>query len=818
MTCTEADTAFQLASDALSELLELKAALDAEDATKAAALNPESALPASLRGALPTAPPPRTWETTPAAPPPPHLQAAPAPPASRAVPLSPAAAAAAAVAAAAASLAGATLGPPPAAAAGSLSLVIPVAREATRARHALMPAASQPLPASQQFEVLPLPPPPPPPPGPPPTELPAGGLVDVLAPGARPAPPPPRTAVVPPTPDDARADHARLTERLALYGLREKSISGDGNCQFRALADQLWRDQGRHAEVRSRVVQQLRANPDAYAVFVTEPYGDYCARMGCVRLPRQPALRRCVVSLTCRFVVVLTRRTQADGHLGRSPDAAGRGGCVPRQAVPADVVPRLVRRRGGAARRSGRGAPGRRRAVALLLRRSALQLPLLALKAPNTHTSAALAAWKCKLRCSLPRAMQRGSMARFPIAPPLGSEQCARQKRKKTTLLLRALQPHLSRRSRSRPAGAMLAAAQLRLPHRGAAPCARRSAPRRSARTAPPPRAGGPPVIDPDERSVSLAEGFAAWQSGVAMVDVRSAREFRAEAVARAKNAPLYLVPTTLPIGAVDWAMDERRGRDKMPPYNESFETQLRAALGGGDGAQSTMALLVCSNGQRSREACRLLAEEGYDNLRWVHGGMAAWLDAYTPRGLPRKRVVQGVFRDTGALMCVRCRAALPCGTPLTRPAIAQLDGQRGGGHGAARARGQYDRLARLKELVGGLCWLLNYLGFERGFVCLHGAKQLREVAFPEAAASPSLRVRPGIRAHRLRAGAAVLALPVAAGAAQAAADALDDLDEDGGAVAQGLGEDLQQHTLVIAVHQHPQRLALRKLFCRQRA
>ena len=155
------------------------------------------------------------------------------------------------------------------------------------------------------------------------------------------------------------------------------------------------------------------------------------------------------------------------------------------------------------------------------------------------------------------------------------------------------------------------------------------------------------------------------------MVDVRSAREFRAEAVARAKNAPLYLVPSTLPIGAVDWAMDERRGRDKLPPYNESFETQLRAALGGGDDVQSKMALLVCSNGQRSREACRLLAEEGYDNLRWVHGGMAAWLDAYTPRGLPRKRVVQGVFRDTGALMCVTRCAALRLAADLPCPHAA---------------------------------------------------------------------------------------------------------------------------------------------------
>ena len=30
-------------------------------------------------------------------------------------------------------------------------------------------------------------------------------------------------------------------------GLKEKKVRGDGNCQFRALADQLFRDQAGHA-------------------------------------------------------------------------------------------------------------------------------------------------------------------------------------------------------------------------------------------------------------------------------------------------------------------------------------------------------------------------------------------------------------------------------------------------------------------------------------------------------------------------------------------------------------------------------------------
>ena len=194
-----------------------------------------------------------------------------------------------------------------------------------------------------------------------------------------------------------------------------------------------------------------------------------------------------------------------------------------------------------------------------------------------------------------------------------------------------------------------------------AAPCAscaplRLSAPRRHRRFAPP-RAGGPPVIDADERSVSLAAGHAAYNAGFKVVDVRSTREFRSETIARAVSAPLYLVPTDVPLGAVDWALS--RGSDKLPPFNTAFETLLKKALGGAE-PQTAQALLVCSNGQRSREACRLLAEEGYENLRWLEGGLAAWLDAYTPRGLPRKRVVQGVFR-CARVIAAPLRFALTC-------------------------------------------------------------------------------------------------------------------------------------------------------------
>ena len=82
-----------------------------------------------------------------------------------------------------------------------------------------------------------------------------------------------------PAPNVANFDHDRLDNRLRLYGLKEKKVRGDGNCQFRALADQLFRDQERHAEIRSATVAQLRRERARYSVFVPEDYGAYVDEM-----------------------------------------------------------------------------------------------------------------------------------------------------------------------------------------------------------------------------------------------------------------------------------------------------------------------------------------------------------------------------------------------------------------------------------------------------------------------------------------------------------------------------------------------------------
>jgi len=136
---------------------------------------------------------------------------------------------------------------------------------------------------------------PPPPPGP----APAKPSAPPLPPPAPLPPPPPAPYVTPsaivtsaasrdftpqrmqnvPAPDFAKEDHNRLDTRLALYGLKEKKVRGDGNCQFRALADQLFSDQERHAEIRGAVVDQLQRDADAYSVFVGEDYGSYVRDM-----------------------------------------------------------------------------------------------------------------------------------------------------------------------------------------------------------------------------------------------------------------------------------------------------------------------------------------------------------------------------------------------------------------------------------------------------------------------------------------------------------------------------------------------------------
>ncbi|KAG0566913.1 hypothetical protein KC19_7G097000 [Ceratodon purpureus] len=83
---------------------------------------------------------------------------------------------------------------------------------------------------------------------------------------------------IPPV-EAANADHQRLLDRLSLYGLTERRIAGDGNCQFRALSDQLYRTPEHHMFVRDRIVSQLTKSGDSYSGYVPKTYDEYLKSM-----------------------------------------------------------------------------------------------------------------------------------------------------------------------------------------------------------------------------------------------------------------------------------------------------------------------------------------------------------------------------------------------------------------------------------------------------------------------------------------------------------------------------------------------------------
>ncbi|BBN03288.1 hypothetical protein MPTK1_2g22320 [Marchantia polymorpha subsp. ruderalis] len=82
-----------------------------------------------------------------------------------------------------------------------------------------------------------------------------------------------------PTIDQEKVGHRELKNRLRQFGLKERQIMGDGNCQFRAVSDQLFRSQDYHKYVRKCVIDQLNAKPDLYRNFVPGDYNEYVKKM-----------------------------------------------------------------------------------------------------------------------------------------------------------------------------------------------------------------------------------------------------------------------------------------------------------------------------------------------------------------------------------------------------------------------------------------------------------------------------------------------------------------------------------------------------------
>ncbi|KAL6520618.1 hypothetical protein OROMI_032178 [Orobanche minor] len=81
------------------------------------------------------------------------------------------------------------------------------------------------------------------------------------------------------TADEEISDHQRLMGRLQLYDLVELTVSGDGNCQFRSLSDQIYRSADHHKFVRDQIVTQLKSYPEMYEGYVPMAYNEYLKKM-----------------------------------------------------------------------------------------------------------------------------------------------------------------------------------------------------------------------------------------------------------------------------------------------------------------------------------------------------------------------------------------------------------------------------------------------------------------------------------------------------------------------------------------------------------
>ncbi|KAG6665614.1 hypothetical protein I3843_02G150100 [Carya illinoinensis] len=94
-----------------------------------------------------------------------------------------------------------------------------------------------------------------------------------------PVPHVPKTNEKIPSVDEEISDHQRLLERLQLYDLVELKVLGDGNCQFRALSDQLYHSPDHHGFIREQIIRQLKSHPAIYKGYVPMAYNDYLKKM-----------------------------------------------------------------------------------------------------------------------------------------------------------------------------------------------------------------------------------------------------------------------------------------------------------------------------------------------------------------------------------------------------------------------------------------------------------------------------------------------------------------------------------------------------------
>ena len=65
--------------------------------------------------------------------------------------------------------------------------------------------------------------------------------------------------------------------RMMAIGLRIVAMQADGNCLFRAVAHQVYLNEGQHLELRARCIEHMRRHAARFAVFCAVDFEDYLA-------------------------------------------------------------------------------------------------------------------------------------------------------------------------------------------------------------------------------------------------------------------------------------------------------------------------------------------------------------------------------------------------------------------------------------------------------------------------------------------------------------------------------------------------------------
>ena len=63
---------------------------------------------------------------------------------------------------------------------------------------------------------------------------------------------------------------AKFRKYLASYGFKCLKMGADGNCLFRALANQLCGQEELHGKYRKDTVEELKSNKDEYSLFIED--------------------------------------------------------------------------------------------------------------------------------------------------------------------------------------------------------------------------------------------------------------------------------------------------------------------------------------------------------------------------------------------------------------------------------------------------------------------------------------------------------------------------------------------------------------------